>query len=174
MNCFYVGTHRTGKSTKSVKVILNTLPQKIWLIAANPNQKDARTGMPIFPTQFQRTDASILTNSRLKERQNSAILIDDAVTIRKEWQKIESIYATPRQNATDIHLVAHDYSLINTKLAGYCNMAFCFRTANNVPPYSSWGMKREMKKAADIIRQRGNIHSYYVLNILEGTIKVVL
>lgn len=174
MNCFLIGTHKTGKSTKAVKVITYTRPPKIWLVAANPNQRDGLTGKLTFPENFIRTDESIFLPERTADRQNSAILLDDTVALRRRWKEIEQIFATPRQNAVDIYIAVHDYALVPTQLASYCNIAYCFRTSNDVPPYSSWGMKREMKQAAKILRERGTRHSYYVFNIYEGTIKVVL
>lgn len=170
MNVFIIGTHKTGKSTKAVKLVQKTGAKKIWLIAANPYQRDDKTGKLTFPEHFKRTDESILLPHRISERQNSAIVIDDAPSIRRKWKEIESIFATPRQNAVDMYLITHDPSLIPTQLAGYCNMAFIFRSANNIPPYSSWGMKSQMKEAAEIIRTRGTSHSFYVINIIEGRI----
>lgn len=174
MNFFVFGIHGTGKSTKVVELTTKIKPQKVYLLAADPYQKDDRTGKLVFPENYIRIGESILEDSSKHLRANSVIIVDDATVVRRKWKQFENLLATPRQSACDFFLTFHSFDLCMSSLFGYANIVICFRTASGVPLGARWGLKKQMDYARKYIVEYGNIHSYYITNNTKGTIKIVL
>lgn len=170
----FIGLHGTGKSTKMVLLARKIKPRAVYLIAKNPYQKDEATGQLVFPKDFIRTDASILEPEREQDRTGTVIIVDDSSVLRREWRKFEQVLENPRQNAVDFFMSMHAYELCPPQLFGYIGKAFCFRTASDPPLSVRWGLKKQMAAARKYIVERGNIHSYFVVDNTEGTVRVVL
>lgn len=174
MNFFVFGIHGTGKSTQIVSIANKINPKNIYLLAADSYQKDQRTGKLIFPEHYIRTDENILEDSSKQLRANSIIIVDDATIVRRKWKVFENLLATPRQSACDFFMTFHNFDLCPSSLYGYANIVICFRTATGVPISARWGLKKQMDYARQYIIDYGNIHSYYIVNNTQGSIKIAL
>ncbi len=173
MITFVFGTHKTGKSSLVVRYV-SKINAPVLLLAADPYQKDERTGKLVFPEHYKRIDIDMLTPERKEERKGHIIVIDDGVKVNRKWKLFEELIATPRQNAIDVYMTFHSFDVCPSSLFGYANRAICFRTATDVPSSAKWGLKKQMAQYRRYITERGNMHSYYVVNIIEGDIKAVL
>lgn len=173
MVTYVFGTHKTGKSSLVVRYV-SKIKAPVLLLAADPFQKDERTGKLVFPETWQRIDVDMLTDETKEQRKGHIIVIDDATKVRRQWKLFEALLAAPRQSAIDVYMTFHSFDVCPPQLFGYADRAICFRTATDVPSSSNWGLKKQMKEYRQYITEMGNMHSYYVVSIINGTITAVI